>query len=158
MKKIIAAALVASGAVLSLAACGDDDSDSASVTNDNSVEQPTSAEETTAAETSVTSTEQLGTFDQAKLSAFVVAFRTGYSDLSENRDDASIENIVITSCNDLANGVDEQQVTEKIVTLAANNEAQPPPEQAEQIYDLVTPACPDTASLSGAAVSAHVRS
>ncbi|WP_420749721.1 hypothetical protein [Rhodococcus sp. O3] len=148
MKKIIAAALVASGAVLSLAACGDDDSDSASVTTDNSVEmqtpteEETTAGETTADETTVTSTDELGAFDQAKLSAFVVAFRTGYSDLSENRDDASIENIVITSCNDLASGADEQQVTQQIMTLAANNDVQPTPEQAEQIYDLVTPACP----------------
>ncbi|MGV9745127.1 hypothetical protein ACWDTG_09440 [Rhodococcus zopfii] len=143
MKKIIAAALVASGAVLSLVACGDDDSDSASVTTDSVELQPTStAEETTAAETSVTSTEQLGMIDRGKLDAFVVAFRTGYSDLSENRDDASIESIVIVSCNDLSNGVDEQQVTDKIMTLAANNDVQPTPEQAERIYDLVTPACP----------------
>ncbi|MBH0120412.1 hypothetical protein ACWDUD_08645 [Rhodococcus sp. NPDC003382] len=143
MKKIIAAALVASGAVLSLAACSDDDSDSASVTTDNSVEMQTpTEEETTADETTVTSTDELGAFDQAKLSAFVVAFRTGYSDLSENRDDASIENIVITSCNDLASGADEQQVTQQIMTLAANNDVQPTAEQAEQIYDLVTPACP----------------
>lgn len=62
----------------------------------------------------------MGTFDQAKLDAFVVAFRTGYSDLSEDRDDDSIENIVIASCNDLANGISEEQVTEKIRVLAAN--------------------------------------
>ncbi|MFZ2529688.1 MAG: hypothetical protein WAX14_18865 [Rhodococcus sp. (in: high G+C Gram-positive bacteria)] len=145
MKKIIAAALVASGAVLSLAACSDDDSgsESVTVTTTETVEsQPTTSEETTTTTTSVTSSDQLGRFDQTKLAAFVVAFRTGYSDLSEDRDDASIEDIVIASCNDLASGVSEEQVTERIVMLAANGEAQPSPEQAERIYDLVTPACP----------------
>lgn len=144
MKKIIAAALVASGAVLSLAACSNDDSgsESVTVTTTKTVEsQPTTSEETTTT-TSVTSSDQLGRFDQTKLAAFVVAFRTGYSDLSNDRDDASIEDIVIASCNDLASGVSEEQVTERIVTLAANGEAQPSPEQAERIYDLVTPACP----------------
>jgi len=102
----------------------------------------TVTQEMTTGETSVTSTSQLGTIDQAKLDSFVVAFRAGYSDLSENRDDASIENIVISSCNDLANGIDEQQVTEKIRTLAANKGTEPSQDQAEHIYDMVTPACP----------------
>ncbi len=100
----------------------------------------TESEESTP--TSVTSTDQLGTFDQAKLDAFVVAFRSGYSDLSEDRDDDSIENIVIASCNDLANGVSEEQVTEKIRVLAANKGTEPSQDQAERIYDIVTPACP----------------
>lgn len=144
MKKMIATALVGAGAVLTLMACGDDNDDSTDTTMQTSMEMPatTETEADESSPTSVTSTEQLGTVDQAKLDAFVVAFRTGYSDLSQDRDDDSIENIVITSCNDLANGVSEEQVTEKIRVLAANNGTEPSQDQAEQIYDIVTPACP----------------
>lgn len=144
MKKIIATALVGAGAVLPLAGCGDGNDDSTDTTMQTSMEMPatteTESEESTP--TSVTSTDQLGTFDQAKIDAFVVAFRSGYSDLSEDRDDDSIENIVIASCNDLANGVSEEQVTEKIRVLAANKGTEPSQDQAERIYDIVTPACP----------------
>nr|NKW58667.1 hypothetical protein [Prescottella equi] len=144
MKKIIATALVGAGAVLPLAGCGDGNDDNTDTTMQTSMEMPatteTESEESTP--TSVTSTDQLGTFDQAKLDAFVVAFRSGYSDLSEDRDDDSIENIVIASCNDLANGVSEEQVTEKIRVLAANKGTERSQDQAERIYDIVTPACP----------------
>ena len=144
MKKIIATALVGAGAVLPLAGCGDGNDANTDTTMQTSMEMPatteTESEESTP--TSVTSTDQLGTFDQAKLDAFVVAFRSGYSDLSEDRDDDSIENIVIASCNDLANGVSEEQVTEKIRVLAANKGTEPSQDQAERIYDIVTPACP----------------
>ncbi len=144
MKKIIATALVGAGAVLPLAGCGDGNDDNTDTTMQTSMEMPatteTESEESTP--TSVTSTDQLGTFDQAKLDAFVVAFRSGYSDLSEDRDDDSIENIVIASCNALANGVSEEQVTEKIRVLAANKGTEPSQDQAERIYDIVTPACP----------------
>lgn len=144
MRKIIATALVGAGAVLTLTACGDDNDDSTDTTMQTSLEMPATTETETgeSSPTSVTSTEQLGTVDQAKFDAFVVTFRTGYSDLSEDRDDDSIENIVITSCNDLANGVSEEQVTDKIRVLAANKGTEPSQDQAEQIYDIVTPACP----------------
>ncbi|QIX53940.1 hypothetical protein [Rhodococcus sp. DMU1] len=81
-------------------------------------------------------------FDKTKLAAFVAAFRTGYSDLAQNRSDEDIEQIVIASCTDLANGVDEQTVTVRIQSLAAHEGTEPTPEQAERLYDLVTPACP----------------
>ncbi|QCQ93325.1 hypothetical protein [Rhodococcus sp. SGAir0479] len=148
MRKAIATAAIGIAAVTSLVACGNDDSDETPATTENEtttsmMEEPTTtAENTTAGETSVTSTDQLGTFDQAKIDAFVAAFRTRYSDLSQDRDDDSIENIVIDSCQQLANGVDEQQVTEKIRVSAANGGTQPTQEEAEQIYDMVTPACP----------------
>jgi hypothetical protein len=144
MKKMIATALVGAGAVLTLTACGDDNDDSTDTTMQTSMEMPATSETESgeSSPTSVTSTEQLGTVDQAKLDAFVVAFRSGYSDLSQDRDDDSIENIVITSCNDLANGVSEEQVTDKIRMLAANRGTEPSQDQAEQIYDIVTPACP----------------
>src|SRR5690349_4516627 len=100
MKKIIATALVGAGAVLPLAGCGDGNDDNTDTTMQTSMEMPatTEMESEESTPTSVTSTDQLGTFDQAKLDAFVVAFRSGYSDLSEDRDDDSIENIVIASC------------------------------------------------------------
>ncbi|NKR97551.1 hypothetical protein ACQ86I_10325 [Prescottella equi] len=144
MKKVIATALVGAGAVLPLAGCGDGNDDNTDTTMQTSMEMPATTETETeeSTPTSITSTDQLGTFDQAKIDAFVVAFRTGYSDLSEDRDDDSIENIVIASCNDLANGVSEEQVTEKIRVLAANKGTEPSQDQAERIYDIVTPACP----------------
>lgn len=150
MKRTIAAAAIAAGTVLALAACGnDDDSGNSSETRPEATMHLETDHETThethrngATQTTVTSTDQLGTFDQAKLTAFVAAFRTGYSDLSEDRDDASIENIAITSCNDLANGVDQQTVTDNLRSLAANHGTVPTQEQADMIYQMVTPACP----------------
>lgn len=80
--------------------------------------------------------------DEAKLTAFVAAFRTGYSELAENRSDEDIEKIVTESCTHLAAGADKQTVTVEIETLAANDDNRPTPEQAENIYNLVAPACP----------------
>ena len=80
--------------------------------------------------------------DNAKLMAFVVAFRTGYSDLAENRSDEDIEEIVTESCAHLAAGADKQTVTVDIETLAANDGTKPTPEQSENIYNLVAPSCP----------------
>jgi hypothetical protein len=79
--------------------------------------------------------------DKAKLAAFVASFRTGYAELAEDRNDESIEHIVIESCIDIANGADEQTVTAN-TTLAENEGTTPTAEQAGQIYRLVVPACP----------------
>lgn len=46
-------------------------------------------------------------FDDAALAGFVASFRTGYTELAEDRNDDSIEHIAIESCIDLANGADE---------------------------------------------------
>lgn len=147
MRKLIAATAIGAGVVLAVSACGNDSSDNSTSTSmtptmTSSTGHTTETSKSASSSTSVSSTSQLGTVDQAKLAAFVVAFRTGYSQLSEDRDDASIEKIVLTSCNDLANGADQQQVTANIRTLAANKGTDVSQDQAERIYDMVTPACP----------------
>ncbi len=143
MKRIIAAAVLA-GAVLATGACGnndgDEEADNGVATSIQNMTPPTGR--ATNEETSTSGTADLGTLDQAKLASFVVAFRTGYSELAEDRDDESIEAIVLQSCDALGTGTDEQQVTEQIRTLAAHNGNEPTQDQAEQIYNLVTPACP----------------
>jgi hypothetical protein len=74
--------------------------------------------------------------------SFAAAFRTGYSELAEDRSDEDIEKIVTESCSHLAAGADMETVTVEIETLAANDGTKPTPEQAENIYNLVAPACP----------------
>ncbi len=143
MNKAIASIAIAGA--LACAACGSDDTDQSTTDGmGNGTEQmmtpPTGrVTEESAPQTSPT---DLGMIDQAKLAAFVVAFRTGYSELAQDRDDTSIELIVLQSCDDIASGVDEQQVTDEIRTLAAHNGNEPTQDQAERIYDMVTPACP----------------
>ncbi|WP_258956971.1 hypothetical protein [Rhodococcus globerulus] len=88
MKRMIAALIVA-GALVSLPACGNDDTNTETATRTSNT-----AESTTVRISSVTSTADLGMIDQAKLAAFVVAFRTAYADLSQDRDDESIQEIV----------------------------------------------------------------
>ncbi|MGG7100132.1 hypothetical protein [Rhodococcus sp. 24CO] len=144
MNKTIASIAVA-GALASAVACGSDDTDqSTSDGMDNGTEQMTTPPTGGMTEESEpeTSPTDLGMIDQAKLASFVVAFRAGYSELAQDRDDSSIELIVLQSCEGIANGVDEQQVTDEIRTLAAHNGNEPTQDQAEQIYDMVTPACP----------------
>ncbi|MCJ0902579.1 hypothetical protein [Rhodococcus sp. ARC_M6] len=142
MKRTIATIAIA-GALVATAACGNDDAET-DVDNDTTSEVTMQTPTTTAPNQSSTveSTDDLGRIDQAKLATFVVAFRTGYSELAQDRDDASIEEIVLESCQDIAAGADEQQVTEEIRNLAAHNGNEPTMDQAERIYDMVTPACP----------------
>lgn len=117
---------IAAAGLFALVACGSDDDGN---------EMP--AHGTSGVVTSVESA-----VDEAKLTAFVAAFRTGYSELAENRSDEDIEKIVTESCTHLAAGADKQTVTVEIETLAANDGNRPTPEQAENIYNLVAPACP----------------
>jgi len=132
------------GALVSAGACSDDDAH-----DDTSNGVATSIQNMTPPtgrindeETSTPQSAELGTIDQAKLASFVVAFRTRYSELAQDRDDDSIEAIVLQSCDAIGEGTDEQQVTDEIRTLAAHNGNEPSQDQAAQIYDLVTPACP----------------
>lgn len=80
--------------------------------------------------------------EEAKLMAFVAAFRTGYSELAEGRSDEDIERIVTSSCSQLAAGADKETVTVEIEILAANDGTKPSSDQADSIYNLVAPACP----------------
>ena len=143
MNRTIAATILA-GTLIATGACGNNDGDEETnngiATSIQNMTPPTGR--ATNEETSTSGSADLGTLDQAKLASFVVAFRSGYSELAEDRDDESIEAIVLQSCDAIGAGTDEQQITEEIRTLAAHNGNEPTQDQAEQIYDLITPACP----------------
>ena len=123
MKKSTAALAIAAAGILTLAACGSDDGTD-NPENDSVVESADS------------------TVDKVKLAAFVAAFRTGYSELARDRSDADIEKIVTDSCARLAAGTDRATVTVELETLAAHAGTTPTPDQAENIYRLLAPACP----------------
>src|SRR3546814_3684270 len=62
--------------------------------------------------------------DQGKTALFVATFRGAYAPLAENRDDADIEEILTTTCTEVANGTDEAEVKTKITDLAENNRSE----------------------------------
>lgn len=131
--------MIAAATIGFTTACSSDDND----TSDSSVSSSasTAASSVSSAASSVAS--RAGdAFDSAKLTAFVVAFRTGYHDLSTDRDDDSIKKIVTDTCalRDKDATDDEQKVA--IIALAANGSTTPSDEQASRILDMVVPACP----------------
>ncbi|WP_092807896.1 hypothetical protein [Rhodococcus globerulus] len=133
MKKTIATIMIA-GAVSIICACGNDDGDNqgnGNVTSQQTMQMPAG-----------TSTGEMSAVDQGKLTAFVVAFRTRYPDLSQDRDDEDIKEIVLDTCDDIAQGASEQQVSDEIRDQAEHNGVVPTQVQVDEIYDMVTPACP----------------
>lgn len=62
--------------------------------------------------------------------------------MAENRDDADIEEILTTTCTEVANGTGEAEVKTKITDLAENNGNKPTDEQAGHIYELAKATCP----------------
>ncbi|KAF0957365.1 hypothetical protein [Rhodococcus sp. T7] len=141
MTKALRAAITAIFLIV-LAGCGTDE-DSAQ-TSDQLSSAPSGSAVVSSAREELDSAQETAEarLDDAKLAAFVVSFRTGYADLSRDRDDEDIEQIAITSCTDIAQGADEQAVKSTIGSLAENNGTRPTPEQTQQIYVLVRPACP----------------
>ena len=83
-----------------------------------------------------------GAWDEAKLTAFVAAFRTAYPNLSSDRDDASIESIVVQTCPDIDSGASDEELVAKVPAVAANGGTAPTGDQAQRILQLVRPACP----------------
>ncbi|PTR42976.1 hypothetical protein C8K38_10953 [Rhodococcus sp. OK611] len=132
MMKSTALTIAAAGLVALAAACGNDDDSQDAQDGTGAVMTGTGAVMTTAE----------SAIDETKLAAFVAAFRTGYAELAQDRSDEDIEMIATQSCAHLAAGADKETVTVEIETLAANDGTKPSQEQAENIYNLVTPACP----------------
>lgn len=133
MKRIIAAVMIA-GAIMTSIACGNDDGDqegSGGPVRETSQQMPTR-----------TSTDGVGLIDQAKLAAFVAAFRTRYPDLSIDRDDESIQEIVLDTCDDIAEGASDQQINDEVRDNAEHDGAVPTQDEVEQIRQMVAPACP----------------
>ncbi|TSD47581.1 hypothetical protein FFI94_016530 [Rhodococcus sp. KBS0724] len=133
MKKTIATIMIV-GAVSTVCACGSDDD---AQNQDNG-----RASQVTMKMPAGTSTGDMSAVDRGKLTAFVVAFRTRYPDLSRDRDDQDIKEIVLDTCDDIADGDTRQQVSDEIRDQAEHNGLVPTQAQIDEIYDMVIPACP----------------
>lgn len=81
-------------------------------------------------------------WDDAKLTAFVAAFRTAYPNLSSDRDDESIESIVKETCTAREAGASDEEQVAKVKEVATNDGTVPTEDQANRILQLVKPACP----------------
>lgn len=87
--------------------------------------------------------ERAGTlFDDAKVQAFVVAFRAQFGALAENRDDTAIKNLLTSTCTEIAAGTDESSVVAQLEVEAAAGDVGPSTEQAQRIFDQAKLACP----------------
>ncbi|QBJ97687.1 hypothetical protein ERC79_18370 [Rhodococcus sp. ABRD24] len=83
-----------------------------------------------------------GAWDQAKLTAFVAAFRTAYPNLASDRDDQSIETILEDTCADIDANTSEQELVTKVTQRATNGGTVPTDDQARHILQLVKATCP----------------
>ncbi|MGW6660657.1 hypothetical protein [Rhodococcus sp. NPDC055024] len=133
--RIAAAVGAAAIVVLGLTACSTEDQDNA---------QNKISEAVTSGQQALETAKQSAgnAIDQGKTALFVATFRGAYAPLSENRDDADIEEILTTTCTEVANGTDEAKVKATITDLAENNGNKPTDEQAGHIYDLAKATCP----------------
>lgn len=139
--KTTAAVTITAAAALALVGCSSNNEASQPEQDTGSATTSAGAAATTSAGAAAATTAQ-STIDKAKLTAFVAAFRTGYSELSRDRSDEDIEKIATESCAQLADGTDRQTVTVQIEALAAHGGTTPTSDQAENIYRLVAAACP----------------
>ncbi|MDJ0396684.1 hypothetical protein QMK17_25670 [Rhodococcus sp. G-MC3] len=108
-------------------------------------EQGTTLDDAAGTAGSVASTvgERAGSlFDDAKVRAFIVAFRAQYGALAENRDDNAIKNLLMSTCTEIASGTDESSVVADLELEAASGDARPSTEQAQRIFDQAELACP----------------
>ncbi|MBT1252901.1 hypothetical protein KHP11_00475 [Rhodococcus erythropolis] len=133
--RIAAAVGAAAIVVLGLTACSTEDQDNA---------QNKISEAVTSGQQALETAKQSAgnAIDQGKAALFVATFRGAYAPLAENRDDADIEEILTTTCTEVANGTDEAEVKSKITDLAENNGNKPTDEQAGHIYELAKATCP----------------
>lgn len=133
MNKALAATTLA-GAAIASAACGSTATDDTT----NGLHRPMTPPTGMVTETTTSTVESL---NRARLAAFVVAFRAEYSELAQDRDDASIETIALRSCEDITNGIDDQLVSAEIRSLASNNGTEPDETDVQHIYDMATTVC-----------------
>ncbi|MFD1811492.1 hypothetical protein [Rhodococcus gannanensis] len=82
-----------------------------------------------------------GAVDAVQAGTFVAAFRAGYSDLAEGRDDAAIEDIYAETCAAIDANVDEATVVSELQVRAGNGGTEATPQQAQQIYNIAKPLC-----------------
>ncbi|SNS40406.1 hypothetical protein [Rhodococcoides kyotonense] len=119
---------------LVLAGCSADDQADANQTLDNAAGSASSVAASVG--------EQAGNlFDDAKVQAFVVAFRAQFGALAENRDDNAIKALLNSTCVEIASGTDESAIVSELEVEAASGDARPSTEQAQRIYDQAKLAC-----------------
>lgn len=82
-----------------------------------------------------------GVVDSIQAGAFTAAFRAGYPDLSEGRDDAAIQDIYAQTCAAIDDGVDEAEVIAELRVRAGNQGTDATEQQATQIYNIAKPMC-----------------
>jgi len=148
--KLASGIMIAAAAIAFTSACSnDDDNDStgASVTTSASSTADDLGDKASGAASSASSAvssaaEKAGdAFDSAKEAAFVAAFRTGYSDLSTDRDDDSLKAIAEDPCALREKGAGDDELKAAIKGTAANGTTVPSDEQASHILDMVVPVC-----------------
>ncbi|NRI68988.1 hypothetical protein C7T36_29020 [Rhodococcus sp. AD45-ID] len=133
--RIAAAVVAATIVVLGLTACSEEQ------TND--AQDKVNSAITSGQQAFETAKESAGNaIDQGKSALFVATFRGAYAPLAADRDDADIEKILTTTCDEVAKGTDEAEVKAEIITLAENNGTVPTQEQADHIFSLAKAACP----------------
>ncbi|EME20485.1 hypothetical protein [Rhodococcus triatomae] len=82
-----------------------------------------------------------GAVDAVQAGTFVAAFRAGYPDLAEGRDDAAIEDIYAETCAAVDANVDEATVVSELQVRAGNGGTEATQQQAQQIYNIAKPLC-----------------
>lgn len=143
MTKLIGAAAIATAFALFTTACGSGDTDTAAERSPATSTTPAHvAGDVREPALAASSTVYSKPFIRADLDKFVDSFRARYPELSSDRDNTSIENIAIKSCNDLVNGADQGVVLDHIRTYAANLTTDPLPDETGGIYDMITATCP----------------
>ncbi|WP_424805774.1 hypothetical protein [Rhodococcus sp. 27YEA15] len=131
------AAVIGAAAVvaLGLVSCSAEEKDNAQNRVDAAV---TSGQQAIASATSAAGS----ALESGKIALFVATFRGGFSSLAEDRSDADIEQILTTTCAEVASGSDADAVASKIEDLAANKGVAPTADQAKYIYQLARGTCP----------------
>lgn len=126
---------IVSAALFSLVGCSAEDRSEADQTLDNAASSASSVAGSVG--------ERAGNlFDDAKVEAFVVAFRAQFGGLAENRDDNAIRNLLTSTCTEITSGTDESSVVADLEIEAASGDVTPSTEDAQRIYDQAALACP----------------
>lgn len=119
---------------LVVAGCSSEDQSDANQTLDNAAGSASSV--------AASLGEQAGNlFDDAKVEAFVVAFRAQFGALADSRDDNAIKALLNSTCAEIASGTDESTVVSELEVEAASGDVRPSTEQAQRIYDQAKLAC-----------------
>ncbi|MFD4291888.1 hypothetical protein ACFWQG_01560 [Rhodococcus sp. NPDC058532] len=82
-----------------------------------------------------------GAVDAIQAGTFTAAFRAGYPELAEGRDDAAIEDIYAQTCAAIDQNIDESTVIAELEVRAGNNGTLATEQQAKQIYNIAKPLC-----------------